>query len=109
MRAFASMPLQGKILHGELDPIQGWVSPDYGQRRPASVVVYAASLRLPFRIITLLTPVPSSGDPNPAVSPIMEGEHQIAGLVLEDGTIHVTEQEIIMEGKPWPFGGVKIR
>jgi hypothetical protein len=41
---------------GELTPIRGWMSPDYGQRTPAPFLVYSTRTVLPWRSITLLIP-----------------------------------------------------
>src|SRR5207247_1984022 len=38
MRAWAPVPLKAEVHEGDVAPIQGWISPDYGQRRPAPVV-----------------------------------------------------------------------
>jgi len=35
LRAFSTEPLKVTLHEGELEPLQGWVSGDYGQRSPA--------------------------------------------------------------------------
>ncbi|OGC02324.1 MAG: hypothetical protein A3G35_17575 [candidate division NC10 bacterium RIFCSPLOWO2_12_FULL_66_18] len=85
IRAFAAMPLKVDILEGELAPIQGWVSPDYGQRRPAPVLTYSAATRLPLRIMTLLVPTLDSHAAAPAVAPLVGEDGAPAGVVFEDG------------------------
>lgn len=57
---FTSTPVKAEIHEGELAPIAGWVSPDYGRRCPAPVVVYSAITRLPWRALTLVYPCPAS-------------------------------------------------
>ncbi|HEV3215244.1 MAG TPA: alginate lyase family protein [Vicinamibacterales bacterium] len=65
VRPFAMVPLEARVGQGEVDPLQGWVSPDYGQRRPAPVLVYSTIAHLPFRVATVLVPAadPDAGPP----------------------------------------------
>src|SRR5207253_1361162 len=56
VRPLSTVPLKGEVREGEVDPREGWISPDYGQRRPAPMLVYSAVTRLPNRIVTLLLP-----------------------------------------------------
>jgi hypothetical protein len=81
IRAFAPIALKTEIREGENTPIQGWVSPDYGQRRPAPVLIYSAVTRLPLRIVTLLFPMENPSGPPP------------------DITVSVEEQEVLWESK----------
>jgi len=67
IRPFASVPLKAEVIEGELGPIRGWVSPNYGQRQPAPVVIYTTVTQLPLRIVTLLFPVEDASAPFPAV------------------------------------------
>lgn len=64
IKPFATVPLEVALHEGELAPIQGWVAPDYGQRRPAPTLVYSTISRLPLRILTLILPAE-----NPAAPP----------------------------------------
>ena len=54
VRPFATVPLQAGLRRGSCQPMEGWVSPDYGQRQPAPVIVYSTTAPLPLRIVTLL-------------------------------------------------------
>lgn len=76
IRPFATVALRGRIYMGEIAPLRGWVSPNYGQRTPAPALVYEADADLPLRMVTLLLPVKDALAPPPAVSP----------LYAEDGT-----------------------
>jgi hypothetical protein len=54
---FAIIPLempgaQSKVRKGEKQPIQGWVSPHYGQIEPAPVISFSGQSRLPARLVT---------------------------------------------------------
>jgi hypothetical protein len=73
VRSFSSVPLEARIPCGSHSPTEGWVSPDYGQREPAPLLVYNATTRLPVRIITLLLPVIDRNAAPPRVRP-MRGE-----------------------------------
>jgi hypothetical protein len=82
IRPFATVPLKPEVTEGEVAPIQGWVSPNYGQRQPAPVLTYSAVTRLPLRIVTLLFPVEGPSVSFPAVSALV-GEDP--GLVFAGG------------------------
>ena len=83
IRPLAAVPLRAEVREGRTDPIEGWVSSDYGRRRPAPVLVYRAVSRLPLRIITLLLPGDRPCAPPPAVSPILR-DGVLAGLRLDE-------------------------
>jgi uncharacterized heparinase superfamily protein len=57
VRAFSSAPLAAEIREGRRNPLDGWISPNYGQLEPAPTLVYSATTRLPLRVVTLLWPV----------------------------------------------------
>jgi hypothetical protein len=57
LTAVAPAPIDASIRSGSVDPIEGWVSTDYGQRRPAPSLAFRACARLPLSILTLLIPV----------------------------------------------------
>lgn len=97
LRAFAGVALQADLLAGQLHPPQGWVSPDYGERRPAPVVTYSTVGKLPLRIVTLLFPTDGPVASFPAVSPF--GADELAGLVFEGGreTVKFGEQDVFLE------------
>jgi hypothetical protein len=84
IRAFAPAALGAVLRAGDLDPIQGWFSPDYGRRRPAPVLVYSATARLPLRVATLLLPAADPSAPPPVVSPLSGDGPGPAGLVFGD-------------------------
>ncbi len=83
VRPFASVPLQARLRIGNRYPLEGWVSPDYGQRRPAPVLVYAATAELPLRVMTLLVPTADGATPPPAVSLLSAGTRP-AGLQFDE-------------------------
>lgn len=85
LRAFARVPLETRIATGSRLPLEGWVSPDYGQRVPAPVVSVGSASRLPLRIVTLLLPVAHRGQPPPQVRPWLDTDGEPCGLSFEGG------------------------
>jgi len=76
--------LKAEVREGEVDPPAGWVSPDYGQRRPAPLLVYSTVTCLPLRIVTLLLPVEDVSAPPPRVSLLRDENSAPAGLTFEE-------------------------
>jgi hypothetical protein len=56
LRTLAPCTLAAEIREGQREPIDGWVSPGYGVRYPAPVVIYSAAVVLPIRITTVILP-----------------------------------------------------
>lgn len=83
IRPFAAVALKAEIREGEVAPIQGWVSPNYGRRQPGPVVIYSAIAALPLRIVTLLYPIENCLASPPTVSPFACEGLGPAGLILE--------------------------
>ena len=54
-------------------PGGGWVSPSYGQRAAAPLVVFSGTARLPFRVATILFPLRDPELPAPEISEIVQG------------------------------------
>jgi len=67
---------------GSAQPVRGWVSQDYGQRRPAPSVVWSVRARLPLRVVTLLLPAPSPELTPPHVELLTGPDEMPAGVVL---------------------------
>jgi hypothetical protein len=84
LHAFSTSALKPAILEGETDPRQGWVASDYGDHRPAPMLVYSVTAQLPVRIVTLLLPTDTLLASPPSVSPLTEGGC-IRGLAFDDG------------------------
>jgi hypothetical protein len=87
--AFTAVPLAIRVAKGHLAPIEGWVSSDYGQRQPAPVVVFAASTRLPLRIVTLAVPVEDAKAGPPRVS-FVQAHAGSCELLIADGPERVS-------------------
>ena len=97
VRSFASVPLDAGVFVGQHTPVRGWISPNYGQRRPAPVLVYSAVARLPLRIVTLLYPTRDLAGP-PVVWPLRAGG-RLTGLAVDDGmeSIRFTEDDVVLD------------
>jgi len=104
IRSFSDVDLTTRISEGSEAPAQGWVSPDYGQRRPAPVMVVTAEARLPLRIITLL--VPRAGGPGlpPEVALLRVGDQRPSGLIIDRGrdTLRFEEEGVVINGRRFP-------
>ena len=85
VRAFGPVALKAEVRAGELAPIEGWVSRDYGQREAAPVLIYSAVTRLPLRVATLLWPIEDGGAAPPDVSPLVDADGALVGLAVGDG------------------------
>jgi len=108
LQAFATAPLKTEVLEGELAPIQGWISPDYGRRQPAPVLVGSAVTRLPLRIVTLILPTEHPLASPPAVSPRLgEGSEPIS-LVFgnEEEMVVIGERDAAVERRGGGGGDV---
>ncbi len=78
IRAFAPVPLTAELL-------EGWVSPDYGVRRPAPLLAYSATAPLPLRILTLLLPVVDITTAPPDARALLDEAGALCGVRLEPG------------------------
>ena len=84
VRPFATVALKASLHTGELDPPRGWVSPVYGRREPAPLLVYSTVTTLPLRVLTLLLPSPGPHAAVPSVSSVIGAGGAPAGLMFED-------------------------
>ncbi len=98
LRAFSSTPLHAEIHRGEVEPIRGWISPDYGLRVPAPQLSYSAVVRLPLRVVTLLLPHDGEEQALPDVTQV-QGEGGRISLVLDDGreTVRIDDKQISIQ------------
>jgi hypothetical protein len=98
LRAFSATPLHAEIHRGDVEPIRGWISPDYGLRVPAPQLSYGAVSRLPLRVVTLLLPHDSGVEALPDVTQVQDEGGRIS-LVLDDGreTIRIDDRQISVQ------------
>jgi hypothetical protein len=84
IQAFAMVPLRADVYEGELNPIRGWISPNYGHLRPGPALIYSAVTRLPLRVMTLLLPTEDAFAPSPEVSLLVDKDSGPGGLLFAD-------------------------
>ena len=89
MRTFSTTPLQVSVREGLREPMEGWISSNYGCMEPAPAVVWSTATRLPVRIISLLWP---SDDIRqlPAAEAIRDSKGLLCGLTLKDRNERIT-------------------
>ena len=97
--AFAGHALDLSIRQAELHPIEGWMSSNYGRRRPSPVAVYSATAALPARIVTLLMPVDRLDGPAPRVDVRRDESGRLIGLWIADRreALHVSDDVVRVE------------
>lgn len=98
LRTFSVTPLHAEIHKGAVEPIRGWISPDYGLRVPAPLLNYSAVARLPLRAVTVLMPVYDEAEELPDVMPVYAEDGRMS-LVFDDGreTVRVDDRQITVE------------
>jgi hypothetical protein len=67
VRPFATVPFRLDLVEGNVATLEGWISPNYGERLPAPVLIWSAAVRLPLRVMTLLFPIEHPSAPCPDV------------------------------------------
>jgi uncharacterized heparinase superfamily protein len=80
---FPGAPVQPSLKYGELTPIRGWISTEYGDRQPAPMLIYSFVVALPWRIVTLLLPDRQGLAAPPAVRAIYDDAGRPTGLAFE--------------------------
>jgi hypothetical protein len=90
----STVPLTSDLVEAQLEPIQGWVSPDYGQRDPAPMLTYSATARFPLRVVTLVFPVDNALVVSPVV--VTSLAHRRIDVVFDDrtDTIRISDDDI---------------
>jgi uncharacterized heparinase superfamily protein len=95
LRCLAEIPFAVSVHEGETDPIRGWVSPDYGRREPAPLVMFSTRAALPLRAFTLLWPTEDVNAPPPAVE-LVGSERGSAGLRFGPAeTVFFRDHEVV--------------
>jgi len=83
LHPFCTRPRLATVHCGELDPMQGWISREYGQRHPAPLLQYRVRAALPFRIATVITPL-DAGERVPVVSAVFDEKQAPIGIVFDE-------------------------
>jgi hypothetical protein len=101
IRSFASAPVQTEIIEGATDPIQGWISPEYGRRVAAPVLLYSVQNQLPFRMITVLLPVEDPSMPLPDVAPVLSTSYGPSGVTFRRAqeTVLIHDSGVVVTGR----------
>jgi hypothetical protein len=84
LKSFSVKPLQLRLACGETDPIDGWVSADYGLRRAAPLAIQRADAMLPLRVVTVLIPNAAGIAPPTAVTSLIGAHGDLVGLRFDD-------------------------
>jgi hypothetical protein len=94
--SFAPATTKPHLRIGELGPIRGWVSSDYGQRTPAPQLVYTFTAALPWRSVTLLMPLRGARSSAPVVSALFDDHNLPIGIGLDERreSVFVDETDI---------------
>jgi hypothetical protein len=94
--SFSEARITVSVREGTENPRGGWVSPIYGQRRPAPSAIFESKANLPARFVTLVLPASRLGPAPPELRPLFNDRGRVVGLTfLESGeTIFVDEETI---------------
>jgi hypothetical protein len=95
LRTFASVPMDLEVREGQRNPLEGWVSSNYGRLEPAPAIVYAATTQLPMRSVTLLWPAEAI-DQTPDVDVIRDPSGRPIGLLVPERE----ESVLFCDGEP---------
>jgi hypothetical protein len=98
LRCFGSLAVERSVHEGEVDPIGGWVSPDYGLLVKAPLLRLVVRGRLPLRVLTVLVPMADVAAPPPRVEPLSRDGREASGLRFATGEEFVFgEHEVVFE------------
>ena len=84
VRALSGAPITAELREGQVDPPDGWISPDYGHRVPAPVLVYSFGGRLPLRIVTVLMPRADATLPPPRLIEEVDAHGAITAIEFDE-------------------------
>ncbi len=99
LKPIAPWPLVAEIREGQQEPIDGWMSPGYGVRHPAPVVVYHASAQLPARVATVILPVERLAASPPELGVELDAATGVMTLQLpgDERLIHVAAESLTIQ------------
>jgi hypothetical protein len=109
MLTFATTPLTATLVEAQLEPIQGWISPDYGKREAAPTLTFSATTQLPLRIVTLLFPAESALVSYPIVSASSARDRIEVMFENDMETLNVGEDDISLTRVTQPDQLVRTR
>ena len=85
LKCFSSRQVDIDIVSGSLEPLKGWVSPNYGQQRASPALTFSIKSSLPARMVTLFVPLREPDASVPEAS--MEEHNGETKLALSDGIL----------------------
>jgi hypothetical protein len=85
-----------RVMTGATEPLQGWHSDDYGDRRPAPTVITTAVVQLPAVWAHVLAPCARA----PHASPVVESRRVDAGLSITVRTADTTDLVLCSADEP---------
>jgi hypothetical protein len=80
---FPAATVQPALKKGEVSPIRGWISPEFGRKTSAPMLIYSFAVALPWRIVTLLLPDRQGMTTPPAVRAIYDDAGQPTGIAFD--------------------------
>ncbi|HEX6178007.1 MAG TPA: alginate lyase family protein, partial [Thermoanaerobaculia bacterium] len=86
LRVFDSVGGRSAVRCGIRAPMEGWISPDYGQVVPAPVVVHNVQTRVPARFVSVLWPAEDIGAAAPSPATLRDVVRERAGIDLVELT-----------------------
>ncbi len=95
---FPSAGVHRTLACGDLNPIRGWVSTNYGQRQPSPMLIYSSKTTLPWRALTLLWPDSQRSGVPPSVTAIFDEDGRPAGLTFNGShaSVHFNDQAVLL-------------
>lgn len=93
LSASGSVPVDASVREGQRDPMEGWMSSNYGCMEPAPALVYSADTRLPLRIVTLLWPSEDLRE-IPDVHVLRDGKGHPSGIRTSSETVIFNDDEM---------------
>ena len=99
LRTIAPGDLAAEIREGQRVPIDGWVSPGYGVRQPAPVVIFSVTAAMPLRLATVILPVETMAETPPDLEVGSELAGAIMTLTLPDDprTVRIAAESLTLE------------
>jgi hypothetical protein len=97
IRTFTTDVMQAEIHQGEIEPIRGWISTDYGLRQAAPSLTYSIVSKLPLRIVTLLFLTEDTAFEPPKVTHTITDEDVRLIFKQEQEIVRIESGQIIVE------------
>jgi hypothetical protein len=93
LSSFAAVALDVSVREGQREPMEGWMSANYGCMEPAPALVYSADIRLPLRVLTVLWPAEDIHE-NPDVQVLRDAKGHPSGIRTQSETVIFNDDEM---------------